>query len=255
MIITSLIFHFIWEGTLNSKLAYQNHEISLTFIWKSLSSVLQDLTPILTKILTSDPYNPEWVYVVSSWWVCSYRNAFDDCVVWHSLQVGQLCLNLLSAFEIVHPLSPWPVWPEGHRLVLEVALPSLVTDGAIQGVVDQEELHHSLPGLPGELAVGLDLPTIHHRHSASSHRLGTLLNLHKTHSAVASDGETVMVAKTRNLNADHGRGLQNSGACVRGNVISIVITGLNQNLTSFSGRSFKIWWTSLVTNSILFCWL
>ena len=50
--------------------------------------------------------------------------------------------------------------------------------------------------------------------------------------AVASDGETVVVAETGNLNADHGRGLQYSGACVRGNVISIVITGLNQNLTS-----------------------
>ena len=36
--------------------------------------------------------------------------------------------------------------------------------------------------------------------------------------AVASDGETVVVAEAGNLNADHGRGLQYSGACVRGNV-------------------------------------
>ena len=53
---TFLIDNFIWEGTLDSKLAYQNREINLTLMWKSLSSVLQDLTPIVTKILTSDPY-------------------------------------------------------------------------------------------------------------------------------------------------------------------------------------------------------
>ena len=50
------LFNVIKEVTLDSKLAYQNHEISLTFVWKSLSSDLQDLTSIMTKILISDPH-------------------------------------------------------------------------------------------------------------------------------------------------------------------------------------------------------
>ena len=33
---------------------------------------------------------------------------------------------------------------KGHGLVLQIALTSLVTHGAIQGVVDEQELHHTL---------------------------------------------------------------------------------------------------------------
>ena len=47
--------------------------------------------------------------------------------------------------------EPGPVRSEGHALVLEVALAALVADGAVQGVVDQQELHDALPRLASEV--------------------------------------------------------------------------------------------------------
>lgn len=71
-----------------------------------------------------------------------------------------------------------PVRPKGHRLILQVTFTTLVTDGAIQGMVDKEELHHTLTGLPGQVRVGLDPHTLHHGHSTGGCRLGGPLNLH-----------------------------------------------------------------------------
>ena len=36
------------------------------------------------------------------------------------------------------------VTTKGHRLILQVTLPSLVTDGTVQRVIHQEKLHHTL---------------------------------------------------------------------------------------------------------------
>lgn len=40
---------------------------------------------------------------------------------------------------------------KGHALILQVALTALIANGAIKGMVDQQELHHSLPGLAGHV--------------------------------------------------------------------------------------------------------
>ena len=47
--------------------------------------------------------------------------------------------------------EPRAVRSKSHALVLEVALPPLIADGAVQRVVDKQELHHPLPRLPGEV--------------------------------------------------------------------------------------------------------
>ena len=76
----------------------------------------------------------------------------------------------------------------------------LVADGAVKGVVDQEELHHSLSSFSREVGVGVHLPPlkigtlstsnvftsvffthIHDRHSTGRHWLGRLLHLNKAH--------------------------------------------------------------------------
>ena len=85
---------------------------------------------------------------------------------------------------------------------------TLIANGTIQRVVDQQEFHDALPGLAGEVGVGLDLPSVHDGHGAGGHGLGALLHLHQTHAAVAGDGETVVVAEAGNLDAHHGRGLE-----------------------------------------------
>ena len=54
---TLLHFHLCYFSQFSCQHANLNHELSLTLIWKCLSSILKDLTPILAKILTSDPYN------------------------------------------------------------------------------------------------------------------------------------------------------------------------------------------------------
>ena len=50
-----------------------------------------------------------------------------------------------------------PYSPNGRDIVTKTYL---VTDRAVKGVVDQEELHDPLPGLPGEVRVGVHLPPL-----------------------------------------------------------------------------------------------
>merc|ERR1719391_1139386 len=51
------------------------------------------------------------------------------------------------------------------------------------------------------------LPSIHDRHSTGCHWLSRFLHLNKTHPAVSSNGEPVVVAEPGDLNPDHGSGL------------------------------------------------
>ena len=52
--------------------------------------------------------------------------------------------------------------PVGHRLVLEGALASFVADGAVERVVEEQELEHALLGLSGRLGLGEDLLAVGH---------------------------------------------------------------------------------------------
>ena len=69
-------------------------------------------------------------------------------------------------------------------LVLEVALAALVADGAVQRMIAEQELHHSLSRLSREVRVGVHLPAVHDGHRAGSHRLRSLLHLHEAHPVV-----------------------------------------------------------------------
>ena len=73
------------------KFKNQNHEISLTLIWKSLSSVLQDLTPILTKILTSsDPYK-SWSLITHN--ECNLYLPYEYLIVAHQVFINKKCTH------------------------------------------------------------------------------------------------------------------------------------------------------------------
>ena len=101
-----------------------------------------------------------------------------------------------------------PVSSECHGLILEIALSSLVTNGTIERMVDQQKLHDTLSGLFRKVGVCFYAPAFHDRHGAGGNRLGRLLDLNKTHSAVARDRETLVVAESGDLNADHCGGLE-----------------------------------------------
>ena len=97
----------------------------------------------------------------------------------------------------------------------------LVTDWAVKWVVDKEELHNSLSSFSGEVGVRVHLPSVHDRHGTSRHRLGRLLHLDQAHSAVARDGEPVVVAEPGDLHPNHGGRLQHRGSRVDKHFLSV----------------------------------
>src|SRR5262249_10966400 len=98
----------------------------------------------------------------------------------------------------------------GHGLVLQVAFAALIADRAIQRMVDQQEFHHAFARLLHHRRLGE-----HHRRlavrsgaqvadvlGAGGDRLGwPALHLDQTHTAVAGDRETLVVAEARDLGA------------------------------------------------------
>jgi hypothetical protein len=90
-----------------------------------------------------------------------------------------------------------------HRLVLEIALASLVANGAVERVVGEEELHDTLAGLVDERRVGLDYHSRLYRPCAGRHRLGSPLHLNQAHTTTPRNHQLLVVAVAR----DGGSGL------------------------------------------------
>ena len=91
-------------------------------------------------------------------------------------------------------LGRWKALPH-----LKVTFASLVTDGAVQGVVDKQKLHDSLSCFPYQLCVGLDLHSRPSGHGAGRDRLGRLGDLHQAHPTVACHRQLLVVAKPGHL--------------------------------------------------------
>ena len=98
----------------------------------------------------------------------------------------------------------------GHGLVLQVALAALVADGAIERVIDEQELHHPFARLLHHLRLGehfrrLAVGTgtqVAHRHGTARLRLGrSALDLDQAHAAIAGDRQPLVEAEARNLGA------------------------------------------------------
>ena len=53
-----------------------------------------------------------------------------------------------------------PPWRKKVKTLLMIQQADLVTDGAVKGVVDQKELHHSLSSFSGEVGVSVHLPPL-----------------------------------------------------------------------------------------------
>jgi hypothetical protein len=81
-----------------------------------------------------------------------------------------------------------------HRLVLQVTLTTLVTNGAVEGMVGEQELHDTLAGFVGEGGVRLDDHAGLDGPGAGGHRLGCPFDLHQAHAAVSSNHQLLMVA-------------------------------------------------------------
>jgi hypothetical protein len=99
---------------------------------------------------------------------------------------------------------------DGH--VLQLAFAALVADGAVQGVVDEEELHHTLLGLHRQFGMGEHLHPVGDRGGTSREGLRRLLHLHQAHAAVGGNGEFLVVAEMRNVHPHLLRGIHHRAA-------------------------------------------
>jgi hypothetical protein len=86
-------------------------------------------------------------------------------------------------------------------VVLEVALAALVADGAVQGVVGQQELHDAAAGVAGGFGVCVNLHGGGDLGAAGGDRFGALLDLDQTHAAVAGYFQAFVVAEAGDLDA------------------------------------------------------
>jgi hypothetical protein len=74
-----------------------------------------------------------------------------------------------------------PIGTITHRLVLEIALSSLVTNRAIEGMIGEKELHHTLSSLVNQRRVRLDHHTRLYWPSTGGNRLRGTFDFDETH--------------------------------------------------------------------------
>ena len=99
-----------------------------------------------------------------------------------------------------------------HGQVLQLALATLVANGAIERVVDQQKLHDRLLRGNRPVALGAHDHALRHGRGAGGHGLGGLLNLNKAHAAVGRDGEFLVVAEMGNVGAGFFSGMHDHAA-------------------------------------------
>jgi hypothetical protein len=74
--------------------------------------------------------------------------------------------------------------PLGVNVILELALPGLIADRAIEGVVLEVELEHPLSASERWFTPGVDDLSFHRRRDTGGEELGSPLHLHQTETAL-----------------------------------------------------------------------
>lgn len=123
-----------------------------------------------------------------------------------------LVLNSTLSAQLVEATSVGTV---SHALILQVALATLVADGAVEGVVGEQELHDALAGLVNERGVGLDDHAGLDGPGARGDGLGCSLDLDQTHTTIAGNHELLVVAVAGDSGAGLLAGLNEGGSGCR----------------------------------------
>ena len=107
-----------------------------------------------------------------------------------------------------------------QRQILQLAFATLVTDRAVQRMVDQQKLHHIALRFQRLVVAREDLHAVHHRRGASRRRLGrgaaTHFGIHHAHAAIGGNRQFLVVTETRNRDAGLVGGLDDHRAFGRG---------------------------------------
>ena len=109
--------------------------------------------------------------------------------------------NFPLAVVLLSLLEAAPLQIMLHVIVLQPALPRLVTDWTIQWVVDEEKLHHRFADRQNFRALGQYRHPLRHRRVTGNLELRHLLDLDETHAAVTGDGKLRVVAVVRDIDA------------------------------------------------------
>ena len=99
-----------------------------------------------------------------------------------------------------------------HGQVLQLAFATLVADGAVERVVDQQEFHHHLLRLHGLGALGAHDHALRHGRCAGRHRLGRLLDIDQAHAAIGRDAQLLVIAEVGDVRAEFVRGVHDHAA-------------------------------------------
>lgn len=102
-----------------------------------------------------------------------------------------LIFNSTLAFNLVESSAVGSV---SHGLILEIALSTLITDRAVEGVVGQQEFHDALSCLVNERRICLDHHAGLDRPRARGNRLRGPLDLDQAHAATSSNHQLFVVA-------------------------------------------------------------
>ena len=104
-----------------------------------------------------------------------------------------------------------PVTAIAHRLILQIALTALITDRAIERVVDQHKFHDALTGFLDHRRICFDDHALTCWHGTGCNRFWRTFHLDKAHAAVAGNREPFVIAEPRHFFAGsltslkHGR--------------------------------------------------
>ena len=118
----------------------------------------------------------------------------------------------------------------GHGLILKVAFAALIANRAIERVVDEDKFHHPFARLFHHRRIGfhhgrLPLGTraqILDLHRAGGRRFGRAADhFDKAHAAIARDGQTLVIAKTRHFHARLLTGLNQGHRPVHFNLLVV----------------------------------
>ena len=103
-------------------------------------------------------------------------------------------------------------WAIANSEVLELTLAALIADGAIQGVVDEQELHDTFLGLPGLVCLRVDLHARGYRGRTGRQGLGCLFDFNQAHAAVGRDRKLLVITEVRHVNAQLVGGVHDHAA-------------------------------------------